>query len=75
VVLGGSLGRERATGRGVCFTLLDTLKYLDQSIEEKKVVIQGFGKVGSVVAKLLHQEGAKIIAISDVYGGALTLKK
>jgi len=69
VVLGGSLGRERATGRGVCFTLLDTLKYLDQSIEEKKVVIQGFGKVGSVVAKLLHQGGAKIIAISDVYGG------
>ncbi len=69
VVLGGSLGRERATGRGVFFTLLNTLKYLDQPIEEKKVVIQGFGKVGSVVAKLLHQEGAKIIAISEVDGG------
>lgn len=69
VVLGGSLGRERATGRGVFFTLLNTLKHLDQSIEEKKVVIQGFGKVGSVVAKLLHREGAKIIAISEVDGG------
>ena len=69
VVLGGSLGREEATGRGVFFTLLNTLKYLDQPIEEKEVVIQGFGKVGSVVAKLLHQEGTKIIAISDVYGG------
>lgn len=69
VVLGGSLGREEATGRGVFFTLLNTLKYLDQPIEEKKVVIQGFGKVGSVVAKLLHQEGAKIIAISEVDGG------
>ncbi len=69
VVLGGSLGREGATGKGVFFTLLNTLKHLDQSIEEKKVVIQGFGKVGSVVAKLVHQEGAKIIAISDVYGG------
>ncbi|GAH00495.1 unnamed protein product, partial [marine sediment metagenome] len=46
-----------------------TLKHLDQSIEEKKVVIQGFGKVGSVVAKLLHQEGAKIMAISEVDGG------
>ena len=69
VVLGGSLGREEATGRGVFFTLLNTLKHLDQSIEEKKVVIQGFGKVGSVVAKLLHQEGAKIMAISEVDGG------
>ena len=69
VVLGGSLGREEATGRGVFFTLLNTLKYLDQPIEEKKVVIQGFGKVGSVVAKLLHQEGAKIMAISEVDGG------
>jgi len=69
VVLGGSLGREEATGRGVFFTLLNTLKYLDQPIEEKEVVIQGFGKVGSVVAKLLHQEGAKIMAISEVDGG------
>jgi len=69
VVLGGSLGREEATGRGVFFTLLNTLKHLDQSIEEKKVVIQGFGKVGSVVAKLLHEEGAKIIAISEVDRG------
>jgi len=69
VVLGGSLGREEATGRGVFFTLLNTLKHLDQSIEEKKVVIQGFGKVGSVVAKLLHEEGAKIMAISEVDGG------
>jgi len=69
VVLGGSLGREEATGRGVFFTLLNTLKHLDQSIEEKEVVIQGFGKVGSVVAKLLHEEGAKIMAISEVDGG------
>ncbi|GAH84675.1 unnamed protein product, partial [marine sediment metagenome] len=66
VVLGGSLGREEATGRGVFFTLLNTLKHLDQSIEEKEIVIQGFGKVGSAVAKLLHEEGAKIIAISEV---------
>jgi glutamate dehydrogenase (NAD(P)+) len=69
VVLGGSLGREEATGRGVFFTLLNTLKHLDQSIEEKEVVIQGFGKVGSVVAKLLHEEGAKIMAISEIDGG------
>jgi len=68
VVLGGSLGREGATGRGVFFTLLNTLKYLDQPIEEKEVVIQGFGKVGSVVAELLHGEGAKIMAISEVDG-------
>lgn len=69
VVLGGSLGREEATGRGVFFTLLNTLKHLDQSIEEKEIVIQGFGKVGSAVAKLLHEEGAKIMAISEVDGG------
>ena len=69
VVLGGSLGREGATGKGVVFTLLNTLKYLDQSIEGKRVVIQGFGKVGSVVAHLLYKEGAKIIAISEIDGG------
>jgi len=69
VVLGGSLGREGATGRGVVFTLLNTLKYLNQSIEGKQVVLQGFGKVGSVVAHLLYKEGAKIIAISEVDGG------
>jgi glutamate dehydrogenase (NAD(P)+) len=69
VVLGGSLGREGATGRGVFFTLLNTLKHLDQPIEGKEVVIQGFGKVGSVVAELLHEEGAKIMAISEIDGG------
>ncbi len=74
VVLGGSLGREGATGKGVVFTLLNSLKYLNQSIEGKKVIIQGFGKVGSVVAGLLHREEATIVAISDVYGGIYNKK-
>ena len=68
VVIGGSEGRQEATGRGVTFITLNTLKYLNQGIEDRKVVIQGFGKVGSVTAKLLHLEGAKIIGIGEIYG-------
>lgn len=74
VVIGGSEGRQEATGRGVMFTTLNTLKYLNQGIEGKKVVVQGFGKVGSVIAKLLHLEGAKIIGTGEIYGAIYNSK-
>jgi len=69
ISLGGSLGRREATGRGVMFTTLNILKKLNQDISNTKIVIQGFGNVGSVAAKLLYEKGAKIIAVSDVKGG------
>lgn len=69
VPLGGSLGREEATGRGVYYVILEALRYLKLSSEGMKVVIQGFGNAGSVVARLLFEDGFKIIGVSDSKGG------
>ncbi len=67
--LGGSLGRREATGRGVMFNTLEILKRLGKEPHKTRVAVQGFGNVGSVSADLLHREGCKIIAVSDVTGG------
>ena len=67
--LGGSLGREQATGRGVLFVLAEHLKDLGKPLRGQRVVIQGFGNVGSNAALLLAEQGADIVAVSDVYGG------
>lgn len=67
--IGGSLGRPEATGRGVMITTREILKKLNIPITGVKVAIQGMGNVGSVSAKLIHAEGATIIAVSDVSGG------
>ena len=67
--LGGALGRNDATGRGVMFTTHNILGKLDISAEGTTVAVQGAGNVGSVTAKLLHQSGMKVVAISDVSGG------
>ena len=69
VALGGSLGREEATGRGVYLIMQDYARDADIPIKGSRVVIQGFGNVGSHLALLLHQRGAKVIAVSDVEGG------
>lgn len=66
IEVGGSKGRTEATGRGVCFVTLETMKKFGLKPENCKIVIQGMGNVGSIGAKLLHEEGAKIIAVSDV---------
>ena len=63
--IGGSLGREEATSRGALFTVREALKRLDRSFDGLVSVVQGFGNVGSYLALFLHQEGAKVIAISD----------
>jgi glutamate dehydrogenase (NAD(P)+) len=65
--VGGSLGREEATARGCMFTIKEALDYLNISYQPT-VVIQGYGNAGSIVARLLHQEGAKIIGVSDSKG-------
>ena len=67
--LGGSEGREAATGRGTAIVTRETAKKWNINLKGAKIVIQGFGNVGSYAAKFLHEYGAKIIAVSDVTGG------
>ena len=67
--LGGSLGREAATGRGVYFTIRETAAEFEVDLSEATAVIQGFGNVGSFAATFLHEAGCKVIAVSDVTGG------
>lgn len=67
--LGGSEGREHATGKGTAITVRETSKNYDVDLENATVVVQGFGNVGSFAAKFLDEYGCKIIAVSDVTGG------
>lgn len=66
---GGSLGREEATARGVMYVMQEYSKDEGLPLKGAAVVIQGFGNVGAHLARLLHEQGAKIIAVSDVHGG------
>ncbi len=68
LILGGSLGRREATGRGVMVNTLSALQKINLSPKEATVVVQGFGNVGSVSAQLLEEQGCKIIGISDISG-------
>ncbi|WP_298905934.1 Glu/Leu/Phe/Val dehydrogenase [uncultured Nostoc sp.] len=70
--IGGSLGREMATGRGVMIIVREALAEQGKSLAGVRVVIQGFGNVGSAAAELLHQAGAKIIAVSTGAGGVFS---
>ncbi|HEX8098905.1 MAG TPA: Glu/Leu/Phe/Val dehydrogenase [Actinomycetota bacterium] len=67
--IGGSAGRPQATARGVAYTTLATLKHLGMSVEDTRVVVQGYGKVGGATVELLHQAGCKVIGVSEVEGG------
>ncbi len=67
--VGGSRGREEATGRGVMITALEALRAKRMDPTEATVVVQGFGNVGSVSARLLQECGAKVVAVSDSRGG------
>ena len=67
--LGGSAGREAATGKGTAVITRETADKWGIDLKNCKVVIQGFGDVGSYAAKFLHEYGCKIIAVSDVTGG------
>ena len=72
--IGGTLGRQTATGRGVTLTTREALKMRDKNFSDVTVAVQGFGKVGSVAAKFMSAEGAKIVAVSDVSGGVCNPK-
>lgn len=67
--LGGSLGRDSATGRGCMYVIREVLAADGSKLSDQRFAIQGFGNVGSWLARLLYQQGAKIIAVSDVHGG------
>jgi glutamate dehydrogenase (NAD(P)+) len=69
IVIGGSLGRREATGRGVVYCAQEACSLQKIPLQGARVVVQGFGNVGSVTAALLHELGARVIAVSDVQGG------
>ena len=69
VLLGGSLGRVEATGRGVAFATAEAMAHLGLPLAGARVVVQGFGNVGSVAADLLSEMGCRVVAVSDVHGG------
>jgi len=69
VEVGGSLGRKEATGRGVMFMVREILHRLGMPVIGTRIAIQGMGNVGGTAAKLLYNEGCKIVSVSDVSGG------
>ncbi len=69
LVMGGSLGRAEATGRGVMVSALNALEKLELKPSDVTCAVQGFGNVGSWAAKLLTERGVKVLAVSDMSGG------
>jgi glutamate dehydrogenase (NAD(P)+) len=67
--MGGSRGRREATGRGIMIVCDEALKKLNMNRDETRVIVQGFGNVGSNAANLMHQHGYKIIGIAEWDGG------
>ena len=72
--LGGSRGRTEATGRGVMLSAREAIKKLGLRPEQARVVVQGSGNVGGIGAMLMHREGYRVIALSDMYGTMLNEK-
>ena len=69
LIVGGSAGRREATGRGIVYALYQAARRLGQELKTRTVIVQGFGNVGSVAARLLWREGCVIAGVSDVKGG------
>ncbi|HZZ38783.1 MAG TPA: Glu/Leu/Phe/Val dehydrogenase [Acidobacteriaceae bacterium] len=74
ISLGGSLGRNEATGRGVFYTILSACEHLGLTLKGATVAVQGFGNAGSIAAQLLHEAGAKVIAVNDSTAGVYNPK-
>ncbi|MGH9902758.1 MAG: Glu/Leu/Phe/Val family dehydrogenase [Pyrinomonadaceae bacterium] len=68
VDLGGSAGRREATGRGILFVINEATKKFKMTPPATRVVVQGSGNVGGIGARLLHEAGYKVVAISDIHG-------
>lgn len=74
IALGGSAGRGEATARGCLFTIREACKMKKIKLRGARVAVQGYGNAGSIAARLLHEDGAKVIAVSDTRGGAFNAK-
>ncbi|MGA8184060.1 MAG: Glu/Leu/Phe/Val dehydrogenase [Terriglobia bacterium] len=72
--LGGSRGRPAATGRGCMIVADQALKRFGRQREQTRVIVQGFGNVGSQGSRLMHEAGYKIIGVADIHGGILNPK-
>jgi len=72
--VGGSLGREEATGRGVFYVTVEAMRHLGLDLQRATVVVQGFGNVGSNTARIMAEAGAKVVAVSDKSGGLYNAK-
>ncbi len=68
LALGGSKGRNEATAKGAFYTLMEAVKVKEMTPAETTVAIQGFGNAGSYLAKMLHEAGFKVVAVSDSKG-------
>lgn len=69
VEIGGSVGRQSATGTGLFYVLQAVCEKLNIQLKDQEIIIQGFGNVGGIIAELLYEYGCKILAISDISGG------
>jgi glutamate dehydrogenase (NAD(P)+) len=72
--IGGSLGREEATGRGVVDVTLEAMRHLKLDVQKATVAVQGFGNVGANTARIMAEVGARVVAVSDVSGGVYNAK-
>jgi len=72
--MGGSAGRREATGRGCMFVTREALKQTGMPLKGARLVVQGFGNVGSIAAELLEEHGALVVGVSDVSGGLYNAK-
>src|SRR4051812_5726538 len=69
IVLGGSEGRNEATGRGCVFAIESATRILDLDVANSRTAVQGFGNAGSVAARLMAELGSSVVAVSDSRGG------
>jgi glutamate dehydrogenase (NAD(P)+) len=71
IAVEGSLGRNEATARGLQYVVREAVKTRSMSLEGARVVVQGYGNAGAIAARLLSEDGAKVIGVSDSRGGIL----
>jgi glutamate dehydrogenase (NAD(P)+) len=69
ISLGGSEGRNEATARGTVFCIIEAVRHLGIDLTKARVAVQGFGNAGSIAARLIGDEGATVVAVSDSIGG------
>jgi len=74
ISIGGSKGRNEATGKGLLIVVENLLKKIGKNLKDVEIVVQGFGNVGGNFCRLAYEKGAKIIAVSDVSGGIFNKK-